>query len=343
MGEDRHEKHNSHIVNNVTVNQPSPKSMGVLERDWATALVLSVFLGWFGIDQFYLGKTAKGLLKLFTFGLLGILWLIDIIMIATKSVNNIVWKEQAGKMEGNKSKQSGNWFANHKALSIVAGIILLIIIVSVANGSSKPTSDKTASLNSTPASSTTSKPTTATKPAAAPTRKVTGTATTLGAGTFTGGKDVADGLYDVTPGAGQSGNFTVSGTDSYNEILGNAGAAGGVPKVRVQISDGDQIQISSLSSVSFTPVTTPFSTAYTTTSLYTGTFTVGQDIGAGRYVVTPAAGQSGNFVVSGTDSYNEILGNAGAAGGVPSLTVTLTDGDIISISSLGQATFTPSK
>lgn len=175
-----------------------------------------------------------------------------------------------------------------------------------------------------------------------PVRKVTGTTTKLGAGTFTGGKDVAVGLYNVTGGAGQSGNFIVTGTDSYDEILGSAGPAGGVPKVRVQISTGDSIQISGLSTVVFTPVTTPFVTTHTTTNLYSGTFTVGQDVGAGRYVATPGAGQSGNFIVSGSDSYDEILGSAGPAGGVPSVSVTLTDGDTVSISGLSLVTLTAS-
>lgn len=146
----------------------------------------------------------------------------------------------------------------------------------------------------------------------------------------------------MTAGAGQSGNFTVSGTDSYNEILGGGDVSlGDVPKIRVQISNGDQIQISSLSSVTFTPVTTPFATMHATTDLYTGTFTVGQDIGAGRYVVMPGAGQSGNFSVDGNDSYNEILGSDTSMGEVPNLSISLTDGDVIDISSLSQVTFTP--
>jgi len=146
------------------------------------------------------------------------------------------------------------------------------------------------------------------------------------------------GLYDVTPAPGQSGNFIVNGTDSYNEILGGSD---GVARVRAQISAGDQIQISSLSSVTFTPVTAPLLRTHTPVSLYAGTFTVGQDIGPGRYVVTPGPGQSGNFIVNGNDSYNEILGSDASSGEVPSLTVTLADGDSITISSLNGVALAP--
>lgn len=51
------------------------------EKKWSTALILSIFLGGFGIDRFYLGYTLKGILKLVTGGGLGIWWLIDLIRI----------------------------------------------------------------------------------------------------------------------------------------------------------------------------------------------------------------------------------------------------------------------
>lgn len=230
--------------------------------------------------------------------------------------------------------------------------VLAIAMVTLAACSSKTASPNasTATTPTTAAAAATTHPTTAkatTPPTTAPKapaapagRKVQGTAVTLGAGTFSGGKDVAVGLYDVTAGAGQSGNFTVSGTDSYNEILGSDPTMGGVPMVRAKISSGDQIQIASLSAVTFTPVTAPLSTAHATTNIYAGTWTVGTDVGAGRYVATPAAGQSGNFIVSGNDSYNEILGGDSSTGGVPSLTISISNGDVIAVSSLTQVTLT---
>ncbi len=51
-----------------------------------TALILSIFLGELGIDRFYLGYTGLGILKLLTAGCFGILWLVDIIRIATGSL-----------------------------------------------------------------------------------------------------------------------------------------------------------------------------------------------------------------------------------------------------------------
>ncbi len=62
-------------------------------KEWLAALLLSIFLGYLGIDRFYLGHTGLGILKLLitilTCGILGwIWWLIDVILIATGSIRD---------------------------------------------------------------------------------------------------------------------------------------------------------------------------------------------------------------------------------------------------------------
>ncbi len=223
-------------------------------------------------------------------------------------------------------------FELSKWLKIILFFVLLGIggtVSGVSSSSTPSTNTNTSNTNNQQTQTQQSQPT-----AVPAVRQVKGTATTLGAGTFSGGKDVPVGLYDVTAPA-QSGNFIVSGTDSYDEIFGQ-----GITKVRAQISGGDKIELSGLSSVTFTPVSTPFITTHTPITLYAGTFTVGQDIGAGSYVATTTSGSSGNFIVSGSNSVDEILGQ-NSAGGVPSVTTDLSDGDVITISGLESVTMTP--
>lgn len=52
------------------------------QKQWMTALLLSLLLGGLGVDRFYLGYTGLGIAKLLTFGGCGIWSLIDLIMIA---------------------------------------------------------------------------------------------------------------------------------------------------------------------------------------------------------------------------------------------------------------------
>ncbi|KAK4036982.1 hypothetical protein OUZ56_029025 [Daphnia magna] len=51
-----------------------------------TSLLLSVFLGMFGADRFYLGYPAIGLFKLCTLGCMFLGQILDIILIATQSI-----------------------------------------------------------------------------------------------------------------------------------------------------------------------------------------------------------------------------------------------------------------
>lgn len=49
---------------------------------WWTALVLSIVLGGFGADRFYLGMWQEGIGKLFSFGGLGVWTLVDVVLVA---------------------------------------------------------------------------------------------------------------------------------------------------------------------------------------------------------------------------------------------------------------------
>lgn len=58
------------------------------KKSFMTTAMLSLFLGAWGIDRFYLGKIGTGILKLITFGGFGIWYLIDLIIILTGSAKS---------------------------------------------------------------------------------------------------------------------------------------------------------------------------------------------------------------------------------------------------------------
>lgn len=72
--------------------QQAPES----DKSFVATWLLSFLIGFFGADRFYLGKTGTALVKLFTFGGLGIWWLIDWIMVLAGATRDKYGRKLAG-------------------------------------------------------------------------------------------------------------------------------------------------------------------------------------------------------------------------------------------------------
>lgn len=73
------------VVNVVNTNTNTntngfDTAYGPLKSRWA-AFFMCFFFGYLGVHKFYVGKTGSGILYLLTFGLFGIGWLIDTIVL----------------------------------------------------------------------------------------------------------------------------------------------------------------------------------------------------------------------------------------------------------------------
>lgn len=78
------------VINNTNTNANVNRNISGINKKplnkWV-ALLLCVFLGWFGGHKFYEGKAGMGVLYLFTMGLFGIGVFIDFFAILCKPVN----------------------------------------------------------------------------------------------------------------------------------------------------------------------------------------------------------------------------------------------------------------
>ena len=74
----KHIKKSENITNSAVEN-PSKKVRG--GKVQLVALILCLFLGLIGVHRFYLGYTGMGVLYIFTLGLFGIGWIIDLILL----------------------------------------------------------------------------------------------------------------------------------------------------------------------------------------------------------------------------------------------------------------------
>lgn len=99
-------------------NPAAPSQVG--EKSFLGAFLFALFLGFLGVDRYYLGKIGTGVLKMVTIGGFGIWSLIDIVMLLTNNTRD------------KKGNQLNGYEDNKKiALIIFAAVIILNAISSV--------------------------------------------------------------------------------------------------------------------------------------------------------------------------------------------------------------------
>lgn len=98
------------------------------KKNFTTAILLSLFAGFFGVDRFYLGCTWTGILKLLTLGGLGIWGLIDLIRLATgsKLCGGFQWDTESVKTISGGSVVDDSVCI---ILAITVGVMLLYFFV----------------------------------------------------------------------------------------------------------------------------------------------------------------------------------------------------------------------
>lgn len=66
-----------------TVKKEAGKEAPPELKSWKVAFLLSLFLGFFGADRFYIGRTRSAIVKLFILGGYGVWWISDVVLIAS--------------------------------------------------------------------------------------------------------------------------------------------------------------------------------------------------------------------------------------------------------------------
>lgn len=75
---------NTNVNTNRNTNYRASSGGGRIAKNKWVAFCLCLFLGYFGVHKFYEGNTKMGLIYLCTFGLFGIGWMVDCILLLCK-------------------------------------------------------------------------------------------------------------------------------------------------------------------------------------------------------------------------------------------------------------------
>ena len=119
-----------------TSSQPIPPTTQTLptdgERSYMVDTMLSFFLGYFGVDRFYMGQIGRGLGKLFTFGGFGIWYTIDLVLIATGAARDADNRTLVGYGRNHKTAWiiiGVLWLLNMLGALLYIGVVMLIFLI----------------------------------------------------------------------------------------------------------------------------------------------------------------------------------------------------------------------
>jgi hypothetical protein len=116
-------------MSNTELPPPSgaPLSGTAPQKNFSTVWLLSLLLGVFGVDHFYLGKVGTGVVKLISLGGFGIWYIIDLIFILTGSARDKNGLPLANVPDDKKIQ----WIVS-------AAVIVALIVVSLISNANEP-------------------------------------------------------------------------------------------------------------------------------------------------------------------------------------------------------------
>ena len=130
---------------------PSRSAAPVSEKSFVAAWLFAWFLGFLGVDRFYLGKIGTGVLKLVSLAGFGIWWLIDVIVVLTGKATDHSGKHLSGYRKHRTMALA--WTAGFIAMGLIGGGI-----ASSQTGSDEiatPTAENKRAVDDTPADAAT--------------------------------------------------------------------------------------------------------------------------------------------------------------------------------------------